>query len=507
MTNHTPLLAGLDIGSTTIKAVIFDTTGQPVAQANLSTPTHHPRPGWAYHHPEELWQASVNALRQATNQLANPQQIVSLAVTSIGEAGVPLDHQQQPTYEIIAWFDQRTEPQADWLRLHIGADELFKVAGIALQPIFSLCKLLWLKKHEPTAFSRTTHWLNVADYIAFRLCGEMATDYSLASRMLMMDLHRRQWADDVLSAVGLSTDLLAPLQPSGTVLAPIQSSAAHLTGLPPTTNIVVGGHDQICGALAAGVIESTTVLDSLGTAEGICIPFQQPLLTDPMIGQQGYTQGVHVVPDYYYLIGGLYSSGECFAWLQEIVGHDYETLLSEAAQVPVGSWGSYFLPHLRFANAPNNDPKTRASFIGLSRQVNRGAMVRAVLEGLAYEARYSLEPMMLHLGLSARPQIRAIGGGTRNRLLMQIKANVFRSPLTVIEVAETTALGAAMLSGIGAGVYPTIPAALDQLRLQETIIHPQPEPTELYDMYYNQVYRQFYTTLRHLNQTIHRLQQ
>src|SRR5215510_5684905 len=144
-----PLLAGIDVGTTNIKAILFTPAGQTVAEASVPTPTHYPRPTWAYYDPEEMWQAMAQALRQATRQLANPARIVSVAVTSMGEAAVPLDEQGQPTYEAIAWFDQRTQPQAVWLAQQIGKDRLFELSGLSLQPIFGLCKLLWLKENQP----------------------------------------------------------------------------------------------------------------------------------------------------------------------------------------------------------------------------------------------------------------------------------------------------------------------------------------------------------------------
>ena len=188
-----PLLAGIDIGTTNIKAVIFEPTGSVVAGASVSTPIHYPQPGWAYYDPTELWQAAVTVLRQATDQIADTGRIVSVAVASAGEAAVPLDAQGRPTYDAIAWFDQRTQPQTEWLAHAIGQDRLFEISGLSLQPIFGLCKLLWIKENQPEAFARTVRWLNLADYIAYKLCGVPATDYSLASRTLVLDLQKLQF--------------------------------------------------------------------------------------------------------------------------------------------------------------------------------------------------------------------------------------------------------------------------------------------------------------------------
>ncbi len=153
-----PLIAGVDVGTTSIKAVIFEPSGNVVAEASEPTPTHYPRPKWAYFEPEELWQATAKALRQATGQLQDHRRVASIAVASMGETAVPLDAHGQPTFEAIAWFDQRTQPQADWLDRTVGRDRLFATSGLSLQPIFGLCKLLWLKENQPDAFSRTVRW-------------------------------------------------------------------------------------------------------------------------------------------------------------------------------------------------------------------------------------------------------------------------------------------------------------------------------------------------------------
>src|SRR5262245_7278440 len=245
-----PLLAGIDVGTTNIKAILFTPAGQTVAEASVPTPTHYPRPTWAYYDPEEVWQATVQALRQVTSQVATSGQIVSIAVTSMGEAATPLDAQGRPTYEAIAWFDQRTQAQVAWLAQQIGRDRLFELTGLSLQPIFGLCKLLWLKENQPEAFARTVRWLNMADYIAYRLSGVQATDYSLASRTLALDLRRLQWAEALLAEVGLSPSLFAPLVPSGTRLGLVTPQAAEATGLPSTAWVAAGGHDHVCGALA-----------------------------------------------------------------------------------------------------------------------------------------------------------------------------------------------------------------------------------------------------------------
>src|SRR5688500_13732959 len=195
-----PVLLGLDIGTTNVKAAVFDRAGRTMALASRPMPTHYPSPGWAYHQPGEIWTATVSVIRDALSSL-EPRQIqalAGLAVASMGESGVPLDVEGEPTHDVIAWFDTRTQAQLDRLAATAGASTLFGITGLALKPFWSLCKLLWLREHDPDAFNRTVRWLHVSDYVAYRLCGQGATDHSLASRTMAYDIRERRWSDDLL---------------------------------------------------------------------------------------------------------------------------------------------------------------------------------------------------------------------------------------------------------------------------------------------------------------------
>lgn len=501
------LLVGIDFGTTNLKAIVFDTTGAIVASTSLRTPTHIPRPGWASYDPEEMWQTTAAALRSVVGQLDRPERIVGVGVASIGETGILVDSHGQPLGEAIAWFDARTKPQAQWLEEHVGRDRLFAVTGMSLQPIFSLCKLLWLREHAPDNFRRAVRWLNTADYIAYRLCGEQATDYSLGCRTLLMDIRRLQWDPGIFHDVGMDPDLFAPLVPSGACLGAVTAAAAELTGLPRTAVVAAGGHDHVCGALASGVTRAGSLLNSIGTTEGIFLPIDEPI-ADLDFGRQGYNQGAHTVGGYYGF-GAHYTSGACIEWFRSsfAVGVDYATLIAEAEREPMGSMGVFFLPHLRLANAPYDDVKARGAFLGLTTDVSRGALFRGILEGVAMETRLTLEPLLAYTGIHKLDLIRVIGGGTRNRLLMEIKANVQQQPMHVMSIDEAVSLGGAILGGIGAGVYADVPDALAHIRYEETVVEPTAAGIDFYEAAYRDVYERIYPTLRTLNHRIHDLQQ
>lgn len=501
-----PLIAGVDVGTTNIKAVVYTPDGQAVAIASRPTPVHYPQPGWANFQVDELWNSFVSALREVTGRLDDPGRIAGISVTSFAEAGVPLDAAgHATTNEMIAWFDTRTRPQVDWLDQTIGKDEMFARSGLSLQPIFTLNKLLWIKQNQPEVWSRTRRWLNAAEYFLYRLSGEQASDYSLASRMLTLDLHRLCWDDDLIARVGLDRALFAPLASGGTRLGTVLPGIAAETGLPEHAIVAVGGHDHVVGSLAAGVISPGTILNSLGTAEAFFVPVTQPL-TDPAAGRQGYTQGAHVVGRHRYIFSGQYTSGASVDWLRRVLGGDeplpHAELIVEAAAVPVGSLGVTFLPHLRMANPPYDDPRSRGAFVGLSTDVTRGVLARAVLEGLAFETRGSYDPLIDLPGVLPASRIVVIGGSAKNQLFIQIKANVMGRTFSVIDVEEAGALGAAMLGGLGAGVYPDAETAIAGLRYDRFDVEPVPEAAAHYETIFRQVYQHLYPAIAPISHAI-----
>ena len=493
------LLVGIDIGTTNIKAVIFDLHGCTIASGSSKTPAHYPRPGWAFFRPEEIWDATVAALRTAIAQVDNPQRIVSVAVASIGESGVPISADGRALYDAIAWFDTRTESQARWLEAHIGGERIWSVTGLTPQPIFGLPKLMWLREHAPEVLDKAVIWLHMADFIAFRLSGVGATDYSLASRTLALNLNDLRWDQGLIEAVGVPFKIFPQLARGGDRLGSIQPDVADAIGLPRHTLIGVGGHDHLCGAMAVGACQPGILFDSIGTAEGLLITIDKPL-ADPALADQGYEMGAHVAGGYY-AMGAYRTEGACIDWFRSLYAGeiDYASLIGEAAAVPPGSHGVSFLPHLRLPHSPSNDPKSRGGFTGLSTDATRGSLFRAILEGLTYETRSVIEPLLERAAIVHPEHILVIGGATRNRLLMEMKAAVFGQPITLIQVEEATALGAAILGGVAAGVYDTVSTAVAKMHIETTEVRPDHHLSEFYGHGFEKVYRHLYSWLRPVN--------
>ena len=499
------LVLGLDVGTTNIKCLALDSAGRIVAQGSELTPRSHPRSGWTDFEPVPLWDAACQAIRAVVSQLEHPEAIKGIAVSSLAESLVPIDSQGQPLAPAIAWFDLRTAAEFEWICERVGYETLFKVSGLNPDPMFGLCKILWVKNHNPVAFQKARQWLHLADYMAFRLCGVPATDPSLACRTLAYDVHRRAWASEIIEAAGVELSSFPPVCKSGTPLGGITSSSASVTNLPITTVVSVGLHDHISGAFAAGGLSAGVLSDSIGTSESLNSVFQKPL-SDQRIAAHGLAQGaIWIDEPIYYLTGGLQTAGAAVEWFRRELGGkagiaelvDEATLVDDS--VPV------FLPHLLRSLTPYPDAQASGAFVGIRSTTTRGAMFKAVLEGLAFEARAIADAMVSVAGLPPFQKILTIGSSFENRLLTQIKADVYGFPIKVNPVRETVSLGAALLAGIGCGMFSDPSAALHVARREEITVEPDLERSKRLQARYQEVYRDLYGQLRTAHHRLHEM--
>lgn len=484
------LLIGVDAGTTNTKAVVFDAKGKVLASASEPTPIDYPRPEWAEYDGEALWQTAAAAIRAALAGVPDHGRVRGVCFASMGETAVPIAADGRATGPAIAWFDKRAKAELESIVAALGQDRLFAISGLAPEPIYGLSKLLWHQRHRPEAFAATTKWLNTADYLAWRLSGEMATDYSLACRTYALDLGRLTWSTEVLEAMGVAPSLMAPLVRSGEVVGRVSAAGAAATGLPRDCTVAAGGHDHIVGAIAADAMRPGVLLTSTGTTEASLIGTSRPS-RDPALGRAGYAQGIAYVEEpVWYVIGGLFTAGGAIEWFRRNVAAsaDYATLVEEATAAPAGSHGAIFLPHLRLGTAPRPNAQAKGAFLGLSTDVTRGDMFRAVLEGIAADSRYCAAAMLELIPAEPPRAIRVIGGLTKNPLYMQIKAAMLGRSITVVDLPDSVAAGAALLAGLGAGVFASQAEAVAAMRGSEAEVACDPGTAALYDRLYRQVH-------------------
>jgi xylulokinase len=499
---HLDLLLGLDVGTTNIKCLALDSAGKIVLQADERTPLSRPKPGWTDFEPDPIWQAVCRTIKTVVAKLEAPDRIKGIAVAGVAESLFPIDEAGCSAGPAIAWFDLRTTEEYAWLREHIGYDRLFQISGLNPDPMFGICKVLWVKNHDPKTFSRTVRWLHLADYIAYRLSGISATDPSLACRTLAYNLANGAWETDLIREVGIDPATFPPILRSGTLLGPVTPSAASETDLPAKCAVCVGAHDQLSGTFAVRGLAKEILTDSLGTSATLLAISEKPNFSRSL-PDHGLAQGaVWIDEPTFYLTGGLFTAGSAIEWFQQQLGGnaDFATLTAEAADanhaVPI------FLPHLVRSLTPFPDAQAAGAFVGLRATTTRAAMFRAVLEGIAFEARAILEAMEAIAGQPRPKEIVTIGIPMQNRLLAQIKADAYGWPLRISPVREAVALGVALIAGIGCGVYTTGCEAAAIACQKEIELEPDPARVKELDSRY-EIYRELFPQLQPANQRLY----
>lgn len=497
-------LIGVDVGTTNVKAGAFSPEGLALAMASAELEVSHPKPGWATYDPANLWGQTVQVLVEVSRAIAGRFEPVALGVSSMAETAIAIDARGVPVYPAIAWYDSRTIEQAEWWETAFGSEFIFSRTGLPILPIFGINKLCWIKEHEPETFSRIARWLSVSDYINYCLCGVEAAELSLASRVMALDLRTRRWSEEILAAAGISPSILGELVSSSEILGKLSPAAAKITELPLSVSIVTGGHDHPCAAIGSGVFESGVVLDSLGTSESLLVVLDSPVL-EPKAARLGFAQGCHVLRDRFLCFGGLVTAGAAIDWARRIFfsgmtrDEAYRCFEMEAARSLPGSGGVYFLPSLRSASPPYSDAYSRGVFIGLSSDSSLADLARSVLEGLAY-ASYDCLRALQSLSRVEIKQVRAVGGPARNHLLMEMKAALANLPFSVVEISEAACRGAAILAGLGAGVYESIQDVHRYVRFEESAIQAPEGWTDIYHKGFESVYRHIYPAVRNLHQ-------
>ncbi|MFZ5673514.1 MAG: FGGY-family carbohydrate kinase [Pseudomonadota bacterium] len=489
-----PLLASLDLGTGRVRAVAVNLTGRIVAEAAEPTPTHFPQSGWAEYHPQELWQVVTRVLSQLTAAARPLGTIRGFATGSMGEAGVLIDEDGRELGTIIAWYCGRTVSDGERMRATLGDDYIFKTSGVTGTPSFSLAKILWWRRSHPDIFAKARHWLNMADWVAFRLTGEARTDYTLASRTNAIDLGKLAWADELLGKLDIDPRLFAPLVANGAPVGRVHAQSAEETGLPAGLPVSGGGHDHVISTVAADTTAPGILLDSMGTAEGLILANDRPIFEDALRRGGNQQSAFYLDSPRYKLMCGLTTSGGAIEWFRrQVGGTSYESLIGEARKLPPGSNGLCFLPQLRGGDQPYPNPQARGAFIGITGDASPGALFRSVMEGLCLSTRLGLDHLSAIKGVAPISRIRVIGGGTRNDLMMKIKASVYGRPLEVTPLSEATCLSAAILGGLGAGVFGTVAEAQERMAEglgQARLVEPDPHWAARYDELYHTVYAQ-----------------
>lgn len=494
-------LLGIDVGTTGSKALLIDVTGQVKASAVTDYPMMTPQPLWAEQNPADWWQATATSIRRVlASGVARPEEIAGVGLTGQMHGLVMLDEHGQVLRPCIMWNDQRTAAQCAAITERVGRSRLLELTGNPVLPGFTAPKIVWVREHEPDVYARTAHIMLPKDYVRYCLTGEFFSEVSDASGTSLFDVGRRAWSSEMLAALDIPHRWLPEVTESPVVSARVNSYAAQETGLAAGTPVVGGGGDQAAQAVGTGIVHEGIVSVTLGTS-GVVFAASDSYRVEPEGKLHAFC---HAVPGKWHLMGVMLSAAGSFRWYRDTLGDiekdkaqamgadAYDLLTEAAAAVPAGCEGLIFLPYLTGERTPHPDSNARGVFFGLTLRHGKPHLTRAVLEGVSFGLLDSLD-LMRDLGLTIE-QVRVSGGGARSPLWRQILADAFNSEIVTVNVTEGAAYGAALLAGVGTGVWADVAEAARQAVTVTGRLSPGPDAAVYAD--FHPRYRALYPALQ-----------
>lgn len=485
-------LLGIDVSTTATKALLIDHKGKVVAVSANEYSFDTPHPLWSEQDPPVWWYGAMQSIRSVlADSGATGDDIDAIGLTGQMHGLVLLNGDGSVLRPSILWNDQRTGAQCDEIRERVGKDRLVQLTGNDALTGFTAPKILWVREHEPEVYERVRHILLPKDYLRYRLSGELGTDKAGAGGTLLLGLEARDWSQEVLDALDIPLDYLPPTFEGPEFTSKVSAAVAEDTGLREGTPIVAGGGDQAAGAVGTGAVSEGIVSLVLGTS-GVVFA----TINEPYYEPNGLLHAFpHAVPGRWHLMGVMLSAAGSLRWYRDTLapGVAYDALLEPAAEIVAGSDGLLYLPYLTGERTPHPDPLARGAFVGLTVRHSKAHMTRAVLEGVAFGLRDSFE-LMKGVGLSEITQVRVSGGGAQSPLWRQILADVLDSELVTVNTTEGAAYGAALLAGVGAGVWSDVDSACAETIAVTGETKPNPSSVEQYEPVYKQ-YRALYPAL------------
>ncbi len=493
-----PYLLGLDIGTSGAKALLCDENGTVLATAIAEYLLSSPYPLWSEQNPADWWRGAREALREVVSQARiSGRDIVALGLTGQMHGAVFLDARGEVIRPALLWNDQRTAAECDEITLRVGAARLIEIAGNPALTGFQAPKILWLRNHEPEHYARLAQVLLPKDYIRLLLTGVSAADASDAAGTLLIDLQSRDYSDEILTALDIPRAWLPRVYEGPQVTGTLLPEVAADLGLPADLPVIAGGGDNAAAAIGTGVVRSGVVSSSIGTS-GVIFAHSDAIALDPHGRLHTFC---HAVPEKYHLMAVTLSAGGSFRWLRDTLRESdsgsealsYDEMTRAAAMVPPGAEGLVFLPYLTGERTPHLDPLARGAFIGLTARHGAAHMIRAVMEGVTFSLRDGLE-IMRGLNVPIR-QIRATGGGGRSPMWRQMQADIYGAEVASLAAEEGPAYGAALLGGVGAGIFANVDEAVERCVAVTGTTAPDDDARSRYDAVYA-IYRDMYAALR-----------
>jgi xylulokinase len=485
---------GLDIGTTSVKAAAFSLTGECLGSQTQDYALITPGVDRVELNPEQYWTSLCEVLqRLLADETLEARSISAIGVSSQGETTIAVDQSGSPLYPALVWLDNRAWAEAQTLADRLEPD-VYRRTGIpSVNPTWTACKIAWIREHEPHIFKQTYKFLLAQNFIIHRLTGEFVTDGGVACTTLLLDINTHHWWSQALEAIGVTSDALPTLRRMGEIAGELTRAAGETLGLPPGIPVILGGMDQISGAVGAGNLKPEIVSESTGGALTIQVTVDRPDV-DPL----------SKIPVYLHALSGKFlfdpvcdTGGMTLKWFRDVFGeieviraskekkNPYDLITQLASQIAPGCDGLIMLPHLTGAFSPEYNPYARGVYYGFTLAHQKSHFARAVLEAVAFMLRRNLE-RVVEAGIHIN-EIRATGGGARSHLWRQIKADVCNLPVVSLKYDDTALLGDAMLAAVGTGHFETLAQAADAM----VILDERVEPVNTQHLIYDDAYRRY----------------
>ncbi len=496
------LLMGMDIGTSACKAALFDPEGNVMCRSTEEYPVYYPAPGYVEQNPLEWWEAVCRAVRRMIDaSRVDVRQIAGIGVAGQSWSAIPVDRQGHVLCNTPIWMDTRSGEICREVLEKLGHDRIFQVCGNPFEPTYTTPKILWFREQRPEIFRNTFQFLQSNSYIVYRLTGVFTQDLSQGYGLHFFHMQNGQWDEKLSGELGIPLEKLPELFPCDKVVGEVTRAAGEAMGLPSGIPVVAGGLDAACGALGAGVIHPGQTQEQGGQAGGMSICLSQPKAHPRLI------LGQHVVPDRWLLQGGTVGGGGTLKWFRQEFGASeeaqarqsgkgvYQIMDEEASGIAPGSEGVLFLPYMAGERSPVWDKHAKGVYFGLDYHKTRAHMIRATMEGCAYALLHNLKTAE-EAGAEAL-ELTAMGGAANSRLWTRIKSDVTGKTIRVSASDTATALGAAILAGVGTGVYRDFQEAVKRACRITRVYDPDQNLHLQYDGYYG-IYRRLYDQLKNV---------
>ncbi len=503
-----PYLLGIDIGTSGTKSLVMDESGRVLGTHTVAHSLQTPRPGWTEQDPEQWWSAA----QQSVKGVLRKEKVRGGEIGGIGLSGqmhgsVFLDKAGKVLRPALLWNDQRTAMQSREIVERAGGERrmLAMVGNLPLTG-YTAPKILWFREQEPKKYARCAHILLPKDYVRYRMTGDFATDLGDASGMCLVDVKQRDWSGELLRILDIDLALLPKLYESPEVTGVLGAQGSKCLGLREGIPVVAGAGDVMAGAVGNGIVEAGLINANLGTGGVMCAHSDAPALDDAgeVVGR--IATMCHAVPGAYVLFGCMLSAAGSLQWyadqfcdVEKALARRqkrsvFEVVLDLAEQAPAGCEGLFFLPYLTGERCPCPDPDARAGWIGATRRTDRPMIVRSIVEGVTFNMNAMLKIMSDQMGVPVK-QVRGTGGGAKSKLWRQIQADIYDAPVAITNAEEGAAFGAALLAGVGVGVFKSVPEACRRLIKATDVTRPSRKQAGLYARH-QAVYDRLYGDLK-----------